>query len=136
MTRNCPRCSKTMALLTKSNIELDACPDCKGIWFDKDELDKITGSPNSFEGMIFTARSLGRDIPCPSCGRKMNYYTVEGVTVDYCQDCAGIWLDSGELSAIGEVLEHIKSQKPSPSYEIQEDKAKGLFSKVKTLFKS
>ena len=136
MSRSCPRCNTPMVLLTKKNIELDACPQCMGIWFDKDELDKITGGASSFEGLIFTAKSLGRKLPCPSCSKKMNFYTVEGITVDFCQDCAGVWLDAGELAAVGNVLEHMKKEKGALRYEIQEDKAEGFFSKIKDIFKN
>ena len=136
MGRECPRCMSPMVLLTKKNIELDACPQCMGIWFDKDELDKITDGCTSFEGLIFTAKSLGRKLSCPSCSKKMNFYTVEGVTVDFCQDCAGVWLDAGELSAIGGILQK-KSKEASEGfcYEIHEEKAEGFFSKIKDIFK-
>lgn len=136
MTRNCPRCNGPMALLAKKNIELDACPQCMGIWFDKDELDKITDGCASFEGLIYTAKSLGRKLPCPSCGKKMTYATVEGITIDFCQDCAGIWLDAGELSAVGGVLQKKEVAKSDGfCYEIQEEKEGGFFSKIKEIFK-
>ena len=133
MTRNCPRCNSPMAILTKMNIELDACPQCKGIWFDKNELDKITGGLSSFEGLIYTAKSLGRKLACPECGKKMTFATVEGITVDFCQDCAGVWLDAGELSAVGGVLEKVRKEK-GLRYEIQDENAGGFFGKIKELF--
>ena len=37
---NCPRCKeKDMApVFTEQGVEIDSCPDCKGIWLDKGEL--------------------------------------------------------------------------------------------------
>ena len=41
--RICPRCSKKMASLKymKSNVVIDKCPACKGVWLDSGELVKI-----------------------------------------------------------------------------------------------
>lgn len=34
---------------------------------------------------------------CPVCNNPMIVLEFEGVETDYCTDCEGIWLDSGEL---------------------------------------
>ena len=34
---------------------------------------------------------------CPKCGSSLNEESLEGVTVDVCPVCHGIWLDDGEL---------------------------------------
>ena len=34
---------------------------------------------------------------CPKCGTKLEEAVMEGVTVDICPGCHGIWLDEGEL---------------------------------------
>ena len=28
-------------MMTRSNIEIDYCPDCRGVWLDRGELDKL-----------------------------------------------------------------------------------------------
>ena len=38
---NCPVCDATLRTVTKHNVEVDICPDCKGVWLDRGELDKI-----------------------------------------------------------------------------------------------
>jgi len=38
----CPNCQTTLLITDKSGIEIDYCPDCRGIWLDKGELEKIT----------------------------------------------------------------------------------------------
>ena len=43
---------------------------------------------------------------CPVCGREMSTPVVEGVEVDLCPGCGGVWLDGGELEALtGHTLE-------------------------------
>lgn len=43
----CPNCSETLVMTDRNGVEIDYCPQCRGIWLDKGELDKIierTGS--------------------------------------------------------------------------------------------
>lgn len=37
---------------------------------------------------------------CPACGEKMELYTWDGIEMDECRRCHGIWLDQGELEAL------------------------------------
>ena len=37
---------------------------------------------------------------CPNCAVKLDAHTFEGVALDRCTKCGGIWLDHGELEAI------------------------------------
>ncbi|BCO25852.1 hypothetical protein MIZ03_0731 [Rhodoferax lithotrophicus] len=38
----CPICTTTDLLMTERlNIEIDYCPQCRGVWLDRGELDKI-----------------------------------------------------------------------------------------------
>ncbi len=38
----CPACPTTTLVMTdRSGIEIDYCPDCRGVWLDRGELDKI-----------------------------------------------------------------------------------------------
>ena len=38
----CPVCKETHLVISeKKGIEIDYCPDCRGIWLDRGELDKI-----------------------------------------------------------------------------------------------
>lgn len=39
----CPSCKddKNLAMTERMGIEIDYCPDCRGVWLDRGELDKI-----------------------------------------------------------------------------------------------
>ncbi|WP_280190661.1 zf-TFIIB domain-containing protein [Delftia sp. PS-11] len=38
----CPACRDAMLLITeRQNIEIDYCPQCRGVWLDRGELDKL-----------------------------------------------------------------------------------------------
>ncbi|GMM93642.1 zf-TFIIB domain-containing protein [Qipengyuania sp. MTN3-11] len=37
----CPVCQVPLAMSDRQGIEIDYCPQCRGIWLDRGELDKI-----------------------------------------------------------------------------------------------
>lgn len=38
----CPVCSDSKLVISeRQGIEIDYCPDCRGVWLDRGELDKI-----------------------------------------------------------------------------------------------
>ena len=43
----CPVCKDVTLLMSQKNgIEIDYCPECRGIWLDRGELDKIIERAN------------------------------------------------------------------------------------------
>lgn len=38
---NCPSCGVRLLVSDRNGIEIDYCPDCRGVWLDRGELDKI-----------------------------------------------------------------------------------------------
>jgi uncharacterized protein len=37
----CPSCNETLLMMDKQGVEIDYCPNCRGIWLDRGELEKI-----------------------------------------------------------------------------------------------
>ena len=37
----CPKCNQTLVMSERQGVEIDYCPDCRGVWLDRGELDKI-----------------------------------------------------------------------------------------------
>ena len=37
----CPNCQTPLLIADKKGVEIDYCPDCRGIWLDRGELEKI-----------------------------------------------------------------------------------------------
>jgi uncharacterized protein len=37
----CPRDGATLVEVNKSGVQTDVCPECKGVWLDRGELEKI-----------------------------------------------------------------------------------------------
>ena len=87
--------------------EVDYCPRCLGLWFEKDELrqakDDKTPALNWLDVDLWADKKKLRvsfsDKKCPSCcpSCSVPMYSVEygdsGITVDICNVCKGVWLD-------------------------------------------
>jgi Zn-finger nucleic acid-binding protein len=50
----CPTDGTTLTMSERSGIEIDYCPECRGVWLDRGELDKII------------ERSLTQGAPAPA----------------------------------------------------------------------
>lgn len=37
----CPNDQTTLVITERQNIEIDYCPECRGVWLDRGELDKL-----------------------------------------------------------------------------------------------
>jgi Zn-finger nucleic acid-binding protein len=38
---NCPTCKVELKIADRQGVEIDYCPQCRGVWLDRGELDKI-----------------------------------------------------------------------------------------------
>lgn len=52
---NCPACNIELKMSERQGIEIDYCPQCRGVWLDRGELDKIIerSQPASSEKHVF-----------------------------------------------------------------------------------
>ena len=80
MTREpmrCPNCSSRLVEVERSEILIDACPECRGIWLDRGELDKILVRERSMSAgdpdEDFFAEVEGRQRQSRSGGNERHY---------------------------------------------------------------
>lgn len=108
----CPSCSNQLTSKVINKISLDVCDNgCGGIWFDQFELKKFDEKfePDA-EGLLDikistnVSKNTTKVHDCPKCIniKMMRHFasTKRKVTVDQCAQCAGFWLDAGELTEI------------------------------------
>lgn len=82
---NCPVC-KTVELKVsdRSGIEIDYCPQCRGVWLDRGELDKIIERSATYESQI---RGAPRDErPYEEKRKNDDYYEYDRDRYDYDDD--------------------------------------------------
>jgi membrane associated rhomboid family serine protease/Zn finger protein HypA/HybF involved in hydrogenase expression len=103
----CPHChDHHLEPVHHENVELDACVHCGGLWFDRNELDKVvrTHDPDyPHEGPIVEklGQKLGKtENQCPRCQEALTTYQIKSgneLKIDVCQSCHGVWLEKEEL---------------------------------------
>jgi Zn-finger nucleic acid-binding protein len=122
----CPVDRTRLETHTIHAVEIEECPQCFGLWFDEGELNKAKDNVEidlnwldfdlwSDQGTLDVAWSSRK---CPICDQKMAklQYPKTGVTIDYCVEKHGIWLDKGEFSAIIESLMQETTDMSLPDY--------------------
>jgi Zn-finger nucleic acid-binding protein len=45
----CPTCNLALQLAERQGVEIDYCPQCRGVWLDRGELDKILERAHTFD---------------------------------------------------------------------------------------
>lgn len=142
---NCPRCNTALTEQKFKSIEIDRCPDCKGLWLDFHEMDALEDNvmdDDRRKGTMEYARRES-DIACPHCDAVMETfnYRANDLPIDHCPNQHGYWLDKGEED---KVLEHMKARvgdlKRSASAEsqwadfLERGGQRSFLDKVKSLF--
>ena len=106
----CPKCSAGMEKITHRSIEVDRCTECKGIWFDlleREKLAQLEGSEQIDTGDPDTGEEYDRmdRIDCPACHTQM-IRMVDPVQphiwYEACKVCNGVFLDAGEFTDLKE----------------------------------
>jgi Zn-finger nucleic acid-binding protein len=117
----CPRDGAQLEWLRyESDIEVERCPSCRGMWLDHGKLEalqriterdyrsKLDEPVDSVSTMLEQAKLLQAPIQCPKCGGEMEtreYAQCSQIVIDSCVDGCGIWLDAGELEALEKLYE-------------------------------
>lgn len=96
-----------------THLEIDSCPECYGLWFDREELKLIFQSPKlstqileegASERLLPPEKDVARERvqrSCPACPEETLFSSKLGNTlIDYCLNCHGIWLDRSELEQL------------------------------------
>ncbi|MBP7125843.1 zf-TFIIB domain-containing protein [Myxococcota bacterium] len=122
------RCPHDQAELERvryeSDVQIDECPRCHGVWLDPGELRTIQETlernyaeilrrppPDGCLDAYRMARQARADrIACPVCGCEMNrreYGYCSQVMIDECT--CGTWLDAGEIERLEVFFERNRS---------------------------
>lgn len=103
----CPKCRiEEMKPEIYEGIEVDRCPACKGIYFEKGELKGMIAKKmgNTADTLVFSSTSDQMDdvaAHCFRCDRDMATVKAKGdIKVDVCQLCGGAFLDQGEFATL------------------------------------
>jgi Zn-finger nucleic acid-binding protein len=65
---------------------------------------------------------------CPACGVALVMSERQGVEIDYCPSCRGVWLDRGELDKIIERSARDLAAPPAPTQTYRPDRDRERYS--------
>jgi Zn-finger nucleic acid-binding protein len=106
---NCPKCDAALVKkFYKGMMEVDYCPQCRGMWLDFHELDRLEDvafDEDQFKGSL-AHRERDVDGKCPACGGHMHefQYRLYDLNLDLCPEKHGFWLDAGEDERVMELM--------------------------------
>ncbi len=106
----CPVCRQPLVIVEFEEVELDTCPDCRGLWFDAQELRQLfelAAVPEQFHDLETQLDRLPHAGPrrvCPRCRGKLVPVRAPSaggdLILDECPREHGLWFDSGELESL------------------------------------
>ena len=99
---NCPKCSTELVQkFYKGMLEVDSCPNCRGMWLDMNELDRLEDvifDDDARKGSLIHSQKKS-DFHCPHCeGTMFEFqYRLYDLRLEYCHENGhGFWLDAEE----------------------------------------
>ena len=62
----CPDCGSSMSLVRvasgKKHVEIDVCPKCKTVWYDKDEFEALVPNDGALQAMVSAGKAYRREL--------------------------------------------------------------------------
>ena len=135
---NCPNDNEQLEKVLFHQVEVDYCPKCLGMWFDKDELRRAKDTRDERLNWLDVDlwRDKGKfrvsrgDKHCPVCraGLMEVKYDESKTKVDFCKMCGGVWLDRGEFR---QIINYLKNKS---DYEILHHYTRNLVAQLWEVF--
>jgi Zn-finger nucleic acid-binding protein len=119
-------------------LVLDHCPRCGGVWFEKGEAQQLTQlSPIELWKHVPPRQDIPRppchgcntpldrdaercdvcrrknELSCPVCDRTMERRVHDGLVLDVCASCRGVWFDHKELKHVWQLSLNTEAQRRS-----------------------
>jgi Zn-finger nucleic acid-binding protein len=123
----CPLCREAMKTLDIGDVSIDECSLCKGLWFDKGELeefkDQVEPDLRFLDFEIWNRKALfninEEPINCPRC-RNVSIRSIKfqepNLDIKFCPRCEGVWLDFGNFKDIIDAFQNEAETKSASEY--------------------
>ncbi len=117
----CPACDAKLNRYRAFGVCIEGCPECKGIWLEKDELRKLKDRAlrepwtdlrwvDDEVDALQRAAAMPSRRTCPRCAKQRLVSAALGgsrIIVDRCPSCEGTWLDRDEFR---ELTRHLRER--------------------------
>ena len=107
MELTCPKCSGTMRTYKRNGVHVDQCSDCRGIFLDRGELDRLVDAETAWHG---GRKSESHDDDRRYESRGEQEHRSEHRS-DYRSEHRARHDEGGLGAVVGEVLKQVSSQK-------------------------
>jgi len=64
----CPNCNTSMQEVRRNDVQIDMCPQCRGVWLDRGELEKLLSAAREVEAEYEREREAWARTPPPQSG--------------------------------------------------------------------
>jgi Zn-finger nucleic acid-binding protein len=97
----CPSCEQSLSKRLSHYVEVDVCKNCGGLWLDHGEFDalvarRFVGHEAERDMAQHTFVKATKVLHCPVDRGPMVGVEFDGLELDYCHECRGIWLGGKE----------------------------------------
>ncbi|SOD98307.1 zf-TFIIB domain-containing protein [Blastococcus haudaquaticus] len=112
MELTCPKCHGTMRTYERNGVHVDQCADCRGIFLDRGELDRLIDAENAWHGAPAAAAPQRPDAQQHSDDERRHSEHYSGSPAGHSAAGAG----AGLSGVVGEVLRQVQGSKQSSSH--------------------
>lgn len=111
----CPHDEISLKLIDKNNAYGYHCADCEGVFLHGKAVAMFKHNYQTDIQLLFDKKSKPQKttMPCPACQHLLVMKKIDGVELDCCEYCSGIWFDADELQQI--IRKH--GSQPTSSWE-------------------
>lgn len=142
----CPKCNSDLVPTVRHKIPVNACPSCKGMWFERQDLNQLEDEAFDFgddaKGTIVFS-STPTSAKCPECSGPLKrfQYRLFELEMEFCEQQHGYWLEDDEDTRVLELMK--KGEKDFERKVLAENKwtttlkqmrSHSFLSKVRDLF--
>lgn len=105
----CPKCNVDLVSAVRHKIAVQACPSCKGMWFERRELEELEDEAFDFgehaKGTLIPS-SATTDLKCPECAAPLRRfrYRFYDLEMEFCENQHGYWLTGDEDTRVLELM--------------------------------
>lgn len=124
--RLCPRERTPLREQRAGRVNVDICPNCRGTFVDGIELRRVVGDDALALALSGLRGAPEEPMDCVACERPMYFDTVDGIELDHCVDCLGVWLDAGEVERLARRTDAIAKARAPKLDAVLRDVARGL----------
>ncbi len=130
MSVRCPVDRRSLTVKAVGRASFAICNECSGVWLTREALEPRSIDPSALPEQSRRPREPSRRARrarvCPECAQALQSERIEGVEIDRCVHCSGVWLDAGEYDAVRQRIEFQLSGPVEPQSAQASDQQKGI----------